>query len=153
MGREQQPHDHEQDQHPEGKVHEARAVDHDGQHDLGELDLLDQLALAGHGRDRVGHRPGEPLEGDHGGKQEDGEVLLVAREHDGHHEHVDQQGDERVKDPPHVAQHRVGALLLDLGADEVADEAAARHDLAHSRGQQLDGTGSARAAAERRGRV
>ena len=41
---------------PEGQVHQAGAVDHDGQHDLGELDLLDELALADHRSHRVRRR-------------------------------------------------------------------------------------------------
>ena len=46
-----------------------------------------------------------------------------------HHEHVDQQRDERVEDPPDVAQDGVGALLLDLRPDEVADEPPTRQHL------------------------
>ena len=44
-------------------------------------------------------------------------------------------------------------FFLISAPDEVADEAAARHDLARGRRQELEGSGPVRAAAEGRGRV
>ena len=60
-------------------------------------------------------------------------------EDDSHEDHVDDHLEQRVDDPPEVAEERVRALLLEVGADQVPDEPAARPGLADPLGDQPDG--------------
>ena len=124
----------------------------DRQHDLGELDLLDEPLLAVTAPVELPTVAVNHLKGIIADEQEQREVRRAALEDDGHHEHVDQHRDERVEDPPHVAQHRVGALLLDLGADQVADEPAAR-EMSRAAPRMARGSGAISAAPEGSGRL
>ena len=56
---------------PKPRFTSPAPLDTIGQHDLGELDLLDELALADDGVHRIADGAREPLEGDHGREQED----------------------------------------------------------------------------------
>ena len=56
---------------------------------------------------------------------------------------VDDHLEQRVEDPPDVAEERVGALLLDVRLDEVADQPAARQDLVDALANQRKGPGLA----------
>ena len=56
---------------------------------------------------------------------------------------VDDHLEERVEDPPDVAQEGVGALLLEVGLDEVADQPAPRPDLAQASPTSPTGPGLA----------
>jgi hypothetical protein len=53
---------------------------------------------------------------------------------------VDGHLEERIEDPPEVAEQRVGALLADVGLHEVTDQAATLGDLGDGFAEEADGS-------------
>ncbi len=76
----------------------------DRQDELGELDLLDQLLLADHGAGGVADAAGEPLPGQDRGQDEERVVGRLHVEDEGHEDDVDDHLEQRIQDPPEVAQ-------------------------------------------------
>ena len=97
-----------------------------------------------HRRDPVVDRGLEPLPGQDRGEDEDRVIRLLALEDDRDEHDVDRHLEERIDDPPEVAEERVGALLADVGLDEVADQAASIPDL---EGRPREGVPAVRAGA------
>ncbi len=126
---------------PKAKPHHAGRRGRDGQDDLREGDLLDQPVLRRDGRRRVHDRRREPLPRQDGREDEERVVLdAVAardeRDEDDVHDHLEQ----RVEDPPEVAQERVGATLAHVRDHQVADQSTSRPDVVDALANQSDRT-------------
>ena len=119
---EPEQHDPDQRDEPEREVGDPGHDRRGRQHDLRKVDLLDQPVLRRDRRDAVADRGREPLPGQDRREDEQGIVLLLALEDELDEHDVDEHLEERVEDPPEVAEEAVGALLLEVGPDQVPDE-------------------------------
>ena len=117
---------------PEGEADDLAEGGRHGQDELGEVELLDQ-PLARHDRRRaVVDARREPLPGQNRGEDEQRVVRLRRPPDHGDEDDVDAHLEERVENPPDVAEELVGALLLELGLDEIAGETPPAPDLPDS---------------------
>ena len=144
-------HDPDQRDQAEGEAHDPGRGRRHRQDDLGELDLLDQLLLADHRPAASFDAAGEPLPGQDRGQDEQRVVGRLAVEDERHEDDVDDHLEQRVEDPPEVAEERVGALLLDVGLDEVADQATAGADVLDGLAEQAQRPRPGRGVTERGG--
>ncbi len=144
-------HDGAEWQQPERETHDPGGRGRDRQDELGELDLLDQLLLADHGARRVADAGREPLPGQDRRQDEERIVGRLDVEDERHEDDVDTHLEQRVQDPPEVAEEGVRALLLDIGLDEVADQASSRADVLDGFADEPQGTRPGRGVTERGG--
>ena len=129
---EEQQQQREQRDQPEDEVRDRGRRGRDRQDDLREVDLLDQPFLPDDRRDRVVDAAREPLPRQDRAEDEERVVGHGLLEDEVHEDDVDEHLEQRIEDPPEVAEERVGALLLQVRPGEVADEPAPRPDLAPS---------------------
>ena len=91
---------------------------------------------------------GEPLPGQDRRQDEQRVVGRAGLEDDRHEDDVDDHLEERVEHPPDVPEEGVGALLPEIGLDEIADEPSARQDLVDPLANQRKGTRPGRRVTE-----
>ena len=108
----------------------------DRKDELRELDLLDQLALADDRGRRVGDRGGEPLPGKDRREDEQRVVRWGVPDDDRQEHEIDDHLEQRVEDPPDVAEQGVRTALADVRLDEVAHEPLARPDVVDALAQE-----------------
>ena len=141
-------HDQAERDEPEPEADDARGRGRDRQHDLRELDLLDQPFLRDHRARRVVDARGEPFPGQDRRQDEQRVVGRAGLQDDRHEDDVDDHLEERVEQPPDVPEEGVGALLPEIGLDEIADEPSARQDLVDPLANQRKGTRPGRRVTE-----
>ena len=94
-------------------------------------------------------RGGEPLPGQDRREDEERVVGLRLRRDDRDEDDVDDHLEQRVEDPPDVAEEGVRAALAHVGLDEVADEPASGPDVGDALPDQGERTSVVRRRAER----
>ena len=94
---------------------------------------------------------GEPLPGQDRRQDEERIVGRLDVEDQRHEDDVDTHLEQRIQDPPEVAEERVRALLLDVGLDEVADQASSGADVLDGFADEPQGTRPGRGVTERGG--
>ena len=115
-----------------------------GEDDLGELHLPDEPLAAGDRAGRRAERDREPLPRQDGGEDEQRVVRRAAVEDDLDEDDVDRHLEERVEDPPDLAEHGVDVRPLHVRRDHVADEPATAQQLHDSFGDEADRRASLR---------
>jgi hypothetical protein len=108
----EEDHQAEERDEAEEKVDDAADRRGDREDDLRKLDLLDNPLAGRHGHDPVVHRRREPLPREDGREDEEGIVGLAAPEDHRHEHDVDRHLEERIEDPPDIAEQGVRAVLL-----------------------------------------
>jgi hypothetical protein len=67
---------------------------------------------------------------------------------DRYEDDVDEHLEQRVEDPPEIAQERIGALLADVRPDQVADQSAPREHVLEGIAEQPERSRPGRCMAE-----
>ncbi len=107
---------------PEHEADRAGGHRRGRQDDLRELDLPDQALPRGDRYGRLVERRAEPLPGQDRGEDEERVIGRGLVEDDRDEHVVDDHLEERVEDPPELAEGRVGMGPLELGAHQVAGQ-------------------------------
>src|SRR5258706_9344029 len=116
--------------HAEGEAADAADDRREGKDDLRELDLLDDPFLRRHRGDAVADAGAEPLPGQDRAEDEEGIALGPVADDDRDEDDVNGHLEERIEDPPDIAEEGVRAFLCEVRPDQVADQPLARSDLA-----------------------